>query len=521
MSEHDEQDVINGEQDETTTTVAPFQRTVLMTAEQSIREVVWPEVVVDVHNEFNPITVDVAKDRLGWTETEDEKAWLFKDLNGVKIKCFNNVKNRPLYMNNVNSLMQEILNKRWRMNGEPIIISRYNTVLNGQHTLIAVVLAEQERVGRNNKYWTTLWGEEAISIPKIIVYGVEDSEDIVNTMDTCKPRSIADVIYRNVYFSRKSGKERREACKYTDNAIRFLWERTGAKNDPYAPMRTHTEALDFLHRHQMLVDCVGFVQGENEKGRITNILPPGRAAGLLYLMSASSTEANEYHSAENPSEAEIDFSLYEKATGFFIGLLSNDVKFSAVVAQLGLLGDGASIPERTAVLCKAWSAYKLDQPIDKKVVKLKWVEKNEKQLLGEHPDVGGIDLGPNPDPTEDQTLEEEASKEAKAVGTEGEKKARKPKSSRDVESDPTEEEVKKLAKNISDARKAEMQDKDEEQDSDEDEWKPVRTNEELSEDDGFGGDEEYVDEDTVTDDEPEPVPVKPAKKGGKKGSKKR
>src|SRR5690349_10718167 len=82
------------------------------------------------------ITMEIAKKLLGWQEQDkDVEEYHFTDLYGKKIVCHNNITNRPLYMSIVAILMQEILRKRWVLNGEPIIIGGTGFILNGQHQL--------------------------------------------------------------------------------------------------------------------------------------------------------------------------------------------------------------------------------------------------------------------------------------------------------------------------------------------------------------------------------------------------
>jgi hypothetical protein len=200
------------------------------------------------------ITVEYAKKLLGWTVEDDKEKfnanYLLKDFSGKKVRCSNNVTNRPLYMAVVKVLIQEILRKRWRLNGESLIIGSTGLILNGQHTLIALILAGQqwEKDPEACDQWTT-----EPTIDKAIVFGIDESDMTVNTMDTCKPRSLADVIYRSEFFSGIKAGDRQACARIADYAVRILWHRTGAGLDAFAPRRTHAESLDFIARHPRLL----------------------------------------------------------------------------------------------------------------------------------------------------------------------------------------------------------------------------------------------------------------------------
>src|SRR6202012_885566 len=107
-------------------------------------------------------------------------------------------------MPGVDKLIQEMLNLRWEYNGEPIIIGATGQVLNGQHTLVALILAEQDR--KKDKKWTENWPEE-MQVAKDIVFGVSESDKVVDSMDTCIPRSLNDVMWRKDYFRKMKGSE--------------------------------------------------------------------------------------------------------------------------------------------------------------------------------------------------------------------------------------------------------------------------------------------------------------------------
>lgn len=356
-------------------------------------QVLYPEVHAVVHGPDNPITVQKCKDLLGWEAVEGDE-YLFKDRYGDKIVCKNNANNRPLYTGVYEALAQEHLRKRWRLNGEPIIVGRTGTLLNGQHTLISVVIAEQERL--QDAHWEKEWSGE-ITMQKVIVYGIDDSDDVVNTMDTCKPRSLADVIYRSDFFKKEDTATRKKASRMTDHAIRLLWDRTGTSSDPYSPVRTHAEALDFLNRHNRLLKCVKHIMEENTEGRLGVYIPPSYAAGLLYLMACSSSDPVKYKA--NPSEKRLDFANWDKAQDFWTLLATRHESTDGVRAALGMLanaddGRPGSIAEKASVLAKAWPFIIKGRTPTEADLALEYVmDEDGVRVLNDFPTFGGIDLG--------------------------------------------------------------------------------------------------------------------------------
>lgn len=339
------------------------------------------------------LTGTVAKKLLGWQEAGDNQRKLFTDAEGKGIICHNNISNRPLYMGNVAALKQEILRRRWYLNMENRIIGQTGLVLNGQHTLIALVLAIQEWHLHPEK-WKPYWPTEPV-IETSIGFGADESDKVVNTLDTCKPRSLADVIYRSPFFADMNNSERKVAARITDYGVRLLWSRTGVAN-AFAIRRTHSESLDFIARHDRILECTKHIHTENgiEK-QLAGFISPGYAAGLLYLMASSSTDPAEYRGSDNPNEGMLLWDNWSDACDFWAYLAGGNEQFSAVPKALGRMinDDGGSTNERCGILVKAWLAYTADKPIDAKVLKLKYHTEDDVRTLIDFPSAGGIDLG--------------------------------------------------------------------------------------------------------------------------------
>lgn len=96
--------------------------------------------------------------------------------------------NRPLNDQHVKRLANQILTGKWRFNGDSIKIAETDDVLDGQHRLNAIILANK-------------------SVEMLMIYGIE--REAFSTIDTLrKPRSASDVLalggatrYRNIAAS--------------------------------------------------------------------------------------------------------------------------------------------------------------------------------------------------------------------------------------------------------------------------------------------------------------------------------
>lgn len=375
------------------------------------RDVIYPDVAID----DGEIDADKARDLLGWEEVADKKNALLTDLNGRPIRCLNNVTNRPLYDPTVDALRQEVLMRRWRFNGEPIIVGRTGLILNGQHTLIAVVLAEQARTGPDADHWRIFW-DGPVSVRKLVVKGIDESDGVVNTMDTCRPRSLADVIYRSEFFATMGSSDRARISRLLDYAVRMLWHRTGADADAFHGHRTHAESLDFVARHPGLIRAVKHIFEEDVKRSIGRYLSPGYAAGLLYLMAGSKTDPDRYRA--DPRESSMDLSMFDKAEEFWTLVSAREETLrpmrearstyrttgedgKPVTREVYPLAAESSLAEKIAVLSRGWEEFSTVGKLTPARMSLRYsVDEDGVPHLAETVTIGGIDLG---DPDRDGT----------------------------------------------------------------------------------------------------------------------
>ncbi len=374
------------------------------------REVVYDKVnveILDGQDGRDLYTVEMAKNLLGW-QVEDDAGEKFgddytlKDAEGRKVRLTNNTTNRPWYGGNTEAFKQEILFRRWVFNGEPIIITQRGLVGNGQHQSIALIMAEEERLA-NPKAWKKHW-DEPVAIPKMVVFGISDEDHVIDTLDTGKTRSLADILFRGPHFASVKPNLRRVLAKICEGAIRVLWERTGAYkgSEAWSPRRTHGEMMHFLSRHPKVLDAVRHIWEEDEPTKIQtpdgeksvnpigSVVRPGMAAALLYLMAAGETKEESGYASKR-RESNVDFSLWDKACEYWTLVGKGDDCKGVREAVLSYWDDttetGATPNQKAAAAILGWHYY-LEHGAADDYEQLRIAEGDD------HPDCGGIDLGP-------------------------------------------------------------------------------------------------------------------------------
>jgi len=302
--------------------------------------------------------------------------------------------------------MSEILKGNWSLNGESMIIGEFGNCLDCQHRLVALVLAAQE-FELNPENWE-FWEEEP-SIVCIIVFGVSEDDAVVNTINTGKPRSFADVVFRSDYFDDYKTNDRKKVSKVLEWTVKFVANRTGAFVGVYAAKQTHSELIKFVDRHPTILEAAKYIfetNGDSENS-VKKFIPLGSAAGLLYLMVVSKSDPKQWRDVA--SEESLDLDRLETAKDFWLGIAEDKKLFSPVKKSIASLIDdtGATKPERVAILVKAWNCFCQGKPISKARLALKYSENEDgfKTLL-DSPVVGGIDFGSPDDSIDDPTPKE-------------------------------------------------------------------------------------------------------------------
>jgi hypothetical protein len=293
--------------------------------------------------------------------------------------------------------------------------------------LVGFILAEQERV-RNREVWKE-YHSDPIKMETIIVVGISEKKNVVDTIDGGQGRSVGDVIFRNKDFG-----DVEEAQARLSNILaitaRLVWLRAGGKLVSAAPHFPRSEALEFIENHQQLNEAVRFIyklDGTGAEGKkISKRLSLGYAAGLLYLMATAKTKREAYD--ERGVEA-LDFSLWAKACEFWskvaepAGLAKDDPVYVLVMHILSKLdASGASArDELCGSIIKAWNLWVDGKPASAKELKVaKGKNERDKIVLVEEPRIGGIDVSieaPEEEPVEEvgEEVEEAPRKGRKRV----------------------------------------------------------------------------------------------------------
>lgn len=429
---------------------------------------------------LTPITAEFAKQLLGW-ETEPQYAerkmlenparvaagltpWTIANCQFVdstemppsilqnrqkeKVVCWNSTLNRPFDEKIARKYSQSILTKQWAgpssmvgktVNGETIIIGVSGEVLSGQKRLAALILAAEDWHAQK-EHWQAYWPEEPV-LDALIVVGVSEDVEIVQTLDDVQPRSLEDEFYVSEEFRDLVPSQRRECSRMLKAAVELLWKRTDAestnqwgtkqtKDGGWTQHLTHAVSKDFLKRHPRLNQCVREIFKLNGNRSLSLLkLSAGQCATCLYLMGSSESDVDAYRLLSPvPHERVLKWGRFREALQFWTSLakakeegaeaeqhpvrLAFDALIDRDAQDLGLAA------QKLVTLAKAWSMQCEDKEVTWGSLKLEWHEKRDgsRVLLGRHELLfGGIDCGQwgPPDLVDAPTPEEAAAAKAK------------------------------------------------------------------------------------------------------------
>lgn len=400
------------------------------------------------------LTVEKAKELLGWEQEEEGKKefeddYLFKDLAGKKVRLNYNDTNRPFRMSLARRYMSEVLRKKWHLNGETLIFDRTGKVQDGQHRLVGLVLAEQERTKTKEQkdHWKTVYGWTGpVNVETIVVLGISEKDDVANSIGGGQKRSLGDVIFRTEDFGQLSDRDQQKHSNVLAGAARLAWIRLGGMTVSDAKHFPHSEARDFIEAHPGLVDCVKFIINEDGGGgaegrKISSLLSLAYASGLLYLMGVAKTDVKKWE--VNGTEA-IDTSLMNKAQEFWVNFasgagLGNDSPILALRRVLTSMetGSGGGRDEIVATVINAWNLWIEEESGTAKDIKPKKIKNDAgKMVLAVMPRIGGLDIERLPiesdegdkdeeDHSEEDDGEAKPAKKAAKKGTKGKKGTKK------------------------------------------------------------------------------------------------
>jgi hypothetical protein len=355
-------------------------------------------------HEKGPLGLMEAAELLGWSEESEElgvkfgKHYKFKDLEGHKIRLLNNPTNRPFRRNLALDYAIEILRGEWRLNGEPIIIDRYGRIQSGQHRLAGVIFANQMLKADLEK-WSGYGWKNGVYIETVVVCGISEKAEVVDTIDIGQKRSLGDVMFRNDEFV-GTEKVMAKMSNVLSVATRLVWLRSGGRKVSDAPKFPHSEALSFLKEHPRLKEAVTKISeldGTGKEGRrITECVSLGYAAGLMYLMAVSGTDRELY---DDGSE-DLDFTMWDKAYQFWTHFAKDTKDFplghpiKALRKRLLEItaGEGAARDEVVFTIVKAFNLW--NEGKNKVMsIKLERIEHEDAAPeIVEFPRLGGLDV---------------------------------------------------------------------------------------------------------------------------------
>lgn len=382
----------------------------------TVRKVVYPVFDIIVFRKpprgDGAMTMDHAKHYLGWTEVEGKKGSKLTDHYGKFIIFTNNPRNRRFDLKLAETWEAVMLQGRWKFNGESLIIGETAITISAQHRLAGFILACQKKEKDPAKY-PNFDG----TLECYFAVGIEEVDDVVDTIDTGKPRGLDDVIYRQIavmrpdLFGSLDDAARNNVSRIISKAVKNLWDRTDASKMAWAPKIPHSDYLDFLARHEKLLDCCNHIYVEDDGSKISKLyVNAGTASALLYLMGSSTSDGKAYIAAGRTENA-LDWAQYSMACDFWALIGAGNADFHPVrQAIMGLTDEDGSgtTKERVAVLSKAWALFSQKKPITAKEVDISDLYDEDDGVMVfksvRAPTFGGIDLG-YPDEVSESTTE--------------------------------------------------------------------------------------------------------------------
>lgn len=372
--------------------------------------VVHNQVRAEVHSEdskYGIIDAAKAKKLLGWQEQPDGVDWgeeyFLVDLNGNKVRLTKNTGNRSFKKKHAEEIAQDILNRNWKFNGEAMIISKYDDCLSAQHRLIGVVFADQTRFdAAKRSHWDQFWpDDEAPYIESIIVYGVEDDDETVRTLDNTLARKFGDVALTMSGVKELPNESRKKMMtRMLNYALRTLHKRTNAKDsDTHNKHLTNSTMVDYWQRHGRITKAIKHVTDENKGNRLKNVCEPGTASALLYLMACSTSDSEAYRAGDPPSEKDLQFKLWDKACEYWSLLAAsadenqvrNPVRAVRMAMSKAFDNGGLTREERIDIIINGWTRFRDGKKlVEDQLLPPTEVRDNVKYVT-ERADIGGID----------------------------------------------------------------------------------------------------------------------------------
>lgn len=229
-----------------------------------------------------------------------------------------NKRNRPVRRSHVTFLASEILAGNWQVNGQAIVISPDENVLDGQHRLLAIIQAGQQ-------------------IQTLVVYGI--AEDAFKTIDTGAVRSASDAVCL-------------EHCDLpvsivhsAANAVKWCMRLETGNLKGFKKV-SNTDVLKYVNKHQSLVECATTLQAYPHEARPLAI-SIGTACFEMFSRK-SEDQADEFmrrfYTGEGLERTDVEYLLRNA----FIRDATRSSKIPA--------------PNKVRMLCKAWNWHRRGMP---------------------------------------------------------------------------------------------------------------------------------------------------------------
>lgn len=394
------------------------------------RKVLYPKLNPIISEGKSAITAEKAKELLGWEE-ESEKNPLDNFLfthNGKKIRLNNDMGNRDIKWDWVDQFAQDVLTRDWAgpttmpgetINGEAILITRMGQVAQGQKRLLAIILAKEEWEKKGSR-WKTNWKTEPV-LETLIVYGISDDPRVIQTLDNTQPRTLADVYQTTgIFTGTATRKEKSLAAKSLAAATNLLWERLVTRETALDKCQTHSASQRFLANHKRLLQCLENIYKLNQD-RVLSLmqLSPGHCSTVLYLMGASKTNFDDYHSVIIPTEKKVNWDNWDRANKFWADLAETKSKLNKVISSaLGKLENplipgqppttlGGRLSEKICIIAHAWELYLARKEITEEAITPAYATVDGRLILVDAINFGGIDLGSRQKEKEEEPTPEE------------------------------------------------------------------------------------------------------------------
>lgn len=209
-----------------------------------------------------------------------------------------NGRNRPFSLSIAKDYALDMLQGDWHDNGESLTYDRRSRIVSGQHRLGAVLLAEKLRLkeislrskGRPGKLHFQV-PKDPVRIPVLIVHGVSDKPEVVDSVDRGIVRKGSDVLFRRLDSSLGT-KEHKALTRDIAAGAKLVWTRAGGKLVADRTKFPTPELIRFLDWHPHFVDVVSWVReiDRQSDGSISSLVATAQWAGMVYLFGTSGTD---------------------------------------------------------------------------------------------------------------------------------------------------------------------------------------------------------------------------------------